>query len=151
MKKIILVLLAAVCILAFAGCEKKVSDEAISLARYLQLFEDPSVVDIQKLDKYEFNDNIDIYDFELTFIDEYGEKAETKMLIKHVKKSPIATLCFWNDMNANKEAHAEVKALWETRNTDALSFTSFTGDEIEKAKEEAIAYLEEVKAKREEQ
>ena len=134
--RIISVLLIAVTLFGFSSCGKKYSDDAIAIAGYLQYFDKPENVIVNKIEKCVFADET-IYYVSRSKYQEL-EADEIELLIVYYPSSRTTKTAFFLDMEYGM--HADIKALWDSRDTKATSTHVFSADEIKSVTAEASEY-----------
>lgn len=138
--KIISVLLIICTLLSFSSCGKKYSDDVIAIAGYLQYFDKPENVVINKAERYVF-ENETIYYISRGKYDEYDSADEIELLIVYDPSSKTSETAFFLDMEYGM--HEDIKALWDSREIKATSSHVFTDEEIKSLIADAAEYCKE--------
>lgn len=135
--KVISVVLVVFTLLSFSSCGRKYSDDAIAIAGYLQNFDEPENVVINKAERYVF-ENETIYYLSRGKYDEYDSAEEIELLIVYEPSSQTTQTAFFLDMEYGM--YEKIKAMWDSRETQAISSYVFTDEEIKSIIAEASEY-----------
>ncbi len=134
--RVISILLVAVTLFGFSSCVRKSSVDAIAIAEYLQCFDKPETVIVNKIEKSVFADEIIYY---ISRSKHYEDEAdEIELLIVYYPSSNTVKTAFFLDMEYGM--HADIKALWDSREIKANSTHVFSADEIKSVTAEAAEY-----------
>lgn len=136
--KILSALLALLTLFCFSSCDGTYSDDAIAIAGYLQYFDKPEDVVVNKIEKSVF-ENETIYYISRSKYDTY-EADEIELLIVYDPQSKTTKTAFFLDMEHG--LHADIKAAWDTRAANAISTQVFSQDEIKNVTAQAAEYCQ---------
>lgn len=135
--KVISVILLVYTLLSFSSCGEKYSDDVIAIAGYLQYFDKPENVVINKAEKCEF-ENVTIYYVSRSKYDEYDSADEIELLIVYDPSLQTTETAFFLDMEYGM--HEDIKALWDSKEIKAISSHVFTDEEIKRIIAEVAEY-----------
>ena len=136
MVKVVSLLLVVFSLFSFSACRLIYSDDVVTLAEYLKYFDKPEDVVINKLERVEF-EKTTIYYMSWS---EYQESDEDEVELLIVYESYKVKNCFMLDMEYG--AHPDIKALWDSRETKAISSYTYSAEEIEKLVSEVADYCD---------
>ena len=123
--KIVSLLLAILALFGFSSCSKSYSDDVVAIAGYLQYFDRPEDVAVNKIEKCEFENEI-IYYISWTEYQELKEE-EIELLVVFYPETQTTKTAFFLDMEYGM--HPDIKALWDSRATKAISSYTYSAEE----------------------
>lgn len=138
LKKSVAVALAVILIFSFSACRLIYSDDVVSIAEYLKHFDRPEDVVINKLERVEFK-NKTIYYMSWSEYQE-SDEDETELLIVYDHETDEVKNYFMLDMEYGM--YHDMKALWDSRETKAISSYTYSAEEIEKLVSEIADYCD---------
>ena len=124
--KFVSLLLVVISLFTISGCRLIYSDDVVSIAEYLKHFDRPEDVVINKLERVEF-ENTTIYYMSWSEYQEL-EEDEIELLIVYDHKSDTVKNSFMLDMEYGM--NPDIKALWDSRETKAVSSYTYSAEEI---------------------
>ena len=119
-------LLVVILLFSFSACRLIYSDDVVTLAEYLKYFDNPEDVVINKLERVEF-EKTTIYYMSWSEYQE-SDEDEVELLIVYNHESYKVKNCFMLDMEYGE--HPDIKALWDSRETKAISSYTYSAEEI---------------------
>ena len=134
--KVISFVLTIIMLTGFASCGKTYSDDTIAIAGYLNFFDRPEDVTVNRIEKWEFENEIIFY----LSRDKYDEHDadEVELLLVYYPSSKETKTAFFLDMEYGM--NPDIKALWDSRETKAISSHVFSDDEVASVITEVIEY-----------
>ena len=126
MVKVVSLLLVVFSLFSFSACRLIYSDDVVTLAEYLKYFDKPEDIVINKLERVEF-ENTTIYYVSRSEYQEL-EEDEIELLIVYDHKSDTVKNSFMLDMEYGM--NPDIKALWDSRETKAVSSYTYSAEEI---------------------
>ena len=136
--KILSLVLVVISLFNFSACRLIYSDDVVSIAEYLKHFDRPEDVVINKLERVEF-ENTTIYYMSWSEYQE-SDEDEVELLIVYNHESYKVKNCFMLDMEYGKDP--DIKELWDSRETKAISSYTYSAEEIEKLVSEIADYCD---------
>ena len=135
--KVVSLLLVVFSLFSFSACRLIYSDDVVTLAEYLKYFDKPEDIVINKLERVEFENTTVYY---MLWSEYQLESGEVELLIVYDHESYKVKNCFMLDMEYG--AHPDIKALWESRETKAVSSYTYSAEEIKTLVSEVADYCD---------
>ena len=136
--KFVSLLLVVISLFTISGCRLIYSDDVVSIAEYLKHFDKPEDVVINKLERVEF-ENKTIYYMSWSEYQE-SDEDETELLIVYDHETDEVKNYFMLDMEYGM--YQDMKALWDARETKAISSYTYSEEEIKKLVSEIADYCD---------
>ena len=136
--KILSLVLVVISLFNFSACRLIYSDDVVSIAEYLKHFDRPEDVVINKLERVEF-ENKTIYYMSWSEYQE-SDEDETELLIVYDHETDEVKNYFMLDMEYGM--YQDMKALWDARETKAISSYTYSEEEIKKLVSEIADYCD---------